>query len=144
MSNDLKILLGLIATAFLALIAIGNLSLPMDLHTYRLTLTNDGCAYAQSINLQVEKTNGLCSAQARFWPNAIGGGGAIHLDNDKKITLTESMLLATEKLEIVLPPTPAQRKGWIWFFGWMVAALIVAAATFYTWFAGVKVKKMKS
>ena len=141
MDRELKTLLGFIATMIIVMVAMSNLSLVTDLHTYRLTLTAEGCAYAQSIGLQVDKADGQCSAQARFRPHKISSGGALHLDDDKTITITDSMLLATTLSDNDLPTTLAQRNGLRWFWAWMGVALAVAGVTFYKW--GRKQRKIK-
>ena len=131
MDRELKQLLGLVGTGLIAMIAVGNLSLVMDLHTYRLTLTSEGCAYAQSIGLQIDKANGQCSVQVRFRPHRISNGGVLHLDDDKTIAITDSMLLATAPSDTDLPLTPAQRNGLKWFWMWMSVAIAVGGAAFY-------------
>lgn len=133
MDRELKTLLGFIATMIIGMIAMSNLSLMMDLHTYRLTLTGEGCAYAQSIGLQVEKDDSQCSVNVRFQPYKISSGGVLHLDDDKTIAITDSMLLATALLDNDLPTTPAQRNGLKWFLVWMGVALAVASVTFFRW-----------
>lgn len=133
MDRELKCLLGFIATLIIGMIAMGNLSLVTDLHTYRLTLTGEGCAYAQSIGLQVEKGDSQCSVEARFRPHIIGSGGVLHLDDDKTIAITDSMLLATALSDNDLPTTPAQRNGLKWFWIWAGVALAVACVTFFRW-----------
>ena len=55
---DLKLLGGLFFMAFSIFIALVSLVLIEDLPPYELTLTADGCAYAQSINLPIEKKSG--------------------------------------------------------------------------------------
>lgn len=141
MDKELKLLLGFASTGLIVFIAMSNLSLPMDLHTYRLTLSGEGCAYAQSIGLQVDKANGQCSALARFQPYRFGSGGVLHLDDDKKIAVTDSILLATVRSDTDLPFTAAQRAGLMWFLAWMVAAIIVCGTTFYRWGGKCKPKK---
>lgn len=131
MDRELKQLLGFVSTWLIAMIAVGNLSLVMDLHTYRLTLTSEGCAYAQSIGLQVEKGNGQCSVQVRFRPHRISGGGVLHLDDDKTIAITDSMLLATAPSDTDLPLIQSQRDGLKWFWVWMGVAIAVGGAAFY-------------
>jgi len=133
MDRELKLILGIIGTAFIVLIALSNISHKVDLHSYRLILTNEGCAYAQSIGLPAERVNGQCSVQARFLPHSISPGGVLQLDDDKKITITDSMLLATSRLDTDLPPTLAQREGLMWFWVWMGVAVVVGGVTFYKW-----------
>lgn len=133
MDRELKILLGFIATMFIVLFAIGNLSRMTDLHTYRLTLTGEGCAYARSIGLQVDKADGQCSVQARFQPYKISSGGVLHLDDEKTIAITDSMLLATALLDTDLPMTQAQRDGLKWFWVLMGIAIVVGGMTFFLW-----------
>lgn len=133
MDRELKALLGFIATMIIAMIAMSNLSLVIDLHTYRLTLTSEGCAYAKSIGLQVEKDDSQCSVQARYQPYRISSGGVLHLDDDKIIAITDSMLLATTLLDTDLPMTLAQRNGLKWFWVWVGVALVVASVTFFRW-----------
>jgi len=141
MDRESKTMLGIMATAIIVMIAMSNLSLMTDLHTYRLTLTTEGCAYAQSINLQVDKADGQCSVQARFRPYRFDSGGVLHLDDDKKIAVTDSILLATARSDTDLPFTAAQRAGLMWFLAWMVAAIIVCGTTFYRWGGKGKPKK---
>ncbi|MFZ3262269.1 MAG: hypothetical protein WA135_15455 [Thiobacillus sp.] len=131
MDRELKTLLGIMATAIIVMIAMSNLSLVTDLHTYRLTLTTEGCAYAKSIGLQVDKANGQCSVQARFRPHKISSGGVLHLDDDKTIAITDSMLLATAPLDTDLPMTQAQRDGLKWFWVLIGVAIAVGGAAFY-------------
>jgi len=133
MDRELKCLLGFIATMIISMIAMSNLSLATDLHTYRLTLTGEGCAYAQSIGLQVEKDNSQCSVKVRFQPYKISSGGVLHLDDDKTIAITDSMLLATALSDTDLPTTPAQRNGLKWFWVWLGIAMVVAGVTFSRW-----------
>lgn len=133
MDRELKTLLGIVATVIIVMIAMSNLSLVTDLHTYRLTLTAEGCAYAQSIGLQVDKADGQCSAQARFRPHSISPGGVLHLDDDRAIAITDSILLATALSDTDLPTTPAQRNGLRWFWAWMGVATVVAGVTLYKW-----------
>lgn len=133
MDRELKTLLGIMATAIIVMIAMSNLSLVTDLHTYRLTLTAEGCVYAKSIGLQVDKADGQCSVQARFRPHSISPGGVLHLDDDRTIAVTDSMLLATTLSDTDLPLTQAQRDGVKWFLVWMGVALVVACVTFFKW-----------
>ena len=133
MDRKLKLMFGIIGSLILVLIALGNMSRKVDMHSYRLILTSEGCVYAQSIGLAVERVNGQCSAQARFLPHTISPGGVLQLDNDQKITITDSMLLATSRLDNDLPPTPAQREGLVWFWVWMGVAVAVVGVTFYKW-----------
>lgn len=128
MERELKLALGVIGTLIIVLIAISNMALMVDLHTFRLILTSEGCTYAQSIGLQVEKANGQCSVQARFRPYVISSGGVLQLDNDKKISITNSMLLATSQSDTDLPPTAAQQAGWKWFWVWLIVAVVVGSA----------------
>lgn len=90
---DKKLLGGLFCIVISLFIALGNLVKIENIHTYRLTLTSDGCTYAQSIDLPVVKNSGQCSVEARFQPNIISGG-ALYLDDDKTIAVTSTMLLA--------------------------------------------------
>lgn len=133
MDREIKQLLGLFGTLISALIALGSLSVPMELHTFKLTLTGEGCIYAQSVGLPVERSNGICSAEVRFQPHQISSGGVLQLDNDKKITITDSMLLATARSDNDLPFTPSQREGLMWAFGWIVVTIVVGGVTFYNW-----------
>lgn len=142
MDRELKLLLGVGCSMIIALIALSNMSLKVDLHSYRLVLTNEGCGYAQSIGQQVERVNGQCSIQARFLPNSISPGGVLQLDNDKKISISDSMLLATSRLDNDLPPTPKQREGMVWFWVWMSVAVVVGGVTFYKWGGKGKAKKL--
>lgn len=133
MDRELKRMLGIICTVLIVMIAVGNLSLVTDLHTYRLTLTGEGCAYAQSIGLPVEKDKGQCSVRARFLPHKISSGGVLHLDDDKTIAITDSMLLATALSDNDLPMTQAQRDRLKWFWVWMGIAIMVGGMTFFLW-----------
>lgn len=133
MDRELKLILGILSSMIIVLIALSNMSRKVDMHSYRLILTSEGCAYAQSIGLPVEKTNGQCSVQARFLPHSISPGGVLQLDNDKKISITDSMLLATSRLDKDLPPTPKQREGMVWFWVWMGVAIVVGGVTLYKW-----------
>lgn len=141
MDRELKLVLGVVCSMIIVLVALSNMSLKVDLHSYRLVLTNEGCAYAQSIGLPVDRVNGQCSVKARFLPHSISSGGVLHLDNDQKLTITDSMLLAASQLDSDLPPTPKQREGMVWFWLWMGVALAVASVTFYKW--GRKQRKVK-
>lgn len=103
----LKLLGGLFCMVVSLFIVLINLSLLEDLPAYKLSLTVEGCAYAQSIDLLVEKNNGQCSVVTRFLPHAISSGGVLYLNDGKTISITDSMLLATAKLDTKLPLTPA-------------------------------------
>ena len=129
---DKKLLGGLFCIVISLFIALGNLVKIENIHTYRLTLTTDGCTYAQSINLPVVKKSGQCSVEARFQPNIISGG-ALYLDDDKTISVTGTMLLAIAKSDIELPLNTALRGRWKWVYVWLCIAIVVAGTTFIYW-----------
>lgn len=133
MDKGLKLLLGFFCTMILLLIALGNLAMIMDLPTYRLTLTGEGCAYAQSIPLPVEKGSGQCSVVVRFQPHAISKGGLLYLNDGQTIDVTETMLLATAMVDTSPPLTPAQRDRLKWLYVWLGMAIASGSATFIYW-----------
>lgn len=106
------------AGLIVSLIGIANVS-TSDVNTYRLTLTVEGCAYAKSIGLPIEGGDS-CAVAVRFRPNQIGSGGVIVMDNDKRLTVSDSMLLASERLPIDLPPTPELTAKAKWGIFWAV------------------------
>ena len=114
-------------------IALVSLVLIEDLPPYQLTLTAEGCAYAQSINLPVEKKSGQCSVIARFAPHVVGSSGELYLDNGKTISIAETMLLATAKSDIKLLPTARQLELWKWVYVWLTVAMVAGGATFIYW-----------
>jgi len=126
---DLKLLGGLFCMVISLFIALINLSLLKDFPAYKLSLTVEGCAYAQSIALPVEKHNGQCSVVTRFLPYAISSGGVLYLNDGKTISITDSMLLATAELDTRLPLTQAQRERWKWVYVWLGVMIVAGVAT---------------
>lgn len=133
MDKATKQFIGLFCTLITILIALGNLALMEDLPAYRLILTSEGCAYAQSIALPVEKSSGQCSVEARFQPYAISSGGMLHLNSDKKIAVTGAMLLATVQTDTKFPSTPMQRARLKWFWIWLSVATVIGSTTAIYW-----------
>lgn len=118
MDKELLMVMCVFAGLIVSLIGVGNLS-SSNVNTYRLTLTTEGCAYARSISLPIESGDS-CAAAVRFRPNQIGSGGVIVMDNDKRLTVSDSMLLASERLPIDLPPTPELTAKAKWGIFWAV------------------------
>ena len=102
----------------------------VDVHTYKLTLTAEGCSYIQSIGLPVDREAGTCSVKVRFCPNRIGNGGSLLLDDDRRVTASESMLLASEQWVADLPLTSSMKAQakWAWF--WFGLAALFGVAVF--------------
>jgi len=88
-------------------------------------LTQEGCAYAQSIGFSADKSSGTCSIQARYRPFKLGDGGALYLDNDETLNVSSSMVLASSKLAADLPMTSEQKAGMKWVFGWLAVSLSI-------------------
>jgi hypothetical protein len=97
MDKDSKVILGLILTCFTMIVALSVLG-GVEQQAYRLTLTNEGCTFAASIGLPVEKNKGQCSVDANFRKFAIANGGLLFSSDDKTIEITDSMLLAISQL----------------------------------------------
>lgn len=133
MKIDVKLLSGLFCMAISLFVVLCNLTLIEDAPVYRLSLTTEGCAYAQSIDLPVVNNNGPCSVVVRYLPHAISSGGVLHLNDDKKVSITDTMLLATAKLDTKLPLTPAQRDRWKWVYVWLCVAIMAGCTTFIYW-----------
>lgn len=108
MSKELLMVICVFAGVMTGLVGAGEYS-SSDVDTYRLALTRDGCAYIGSIGMSLERNDGLCAIETRFWPNKIGSGGIIVLGNDKRIEVSDVMLLAKEKLAINLSRTPGMK-----------------------------------
>ena len=124
---------GLFFMAFSIFIALVSLVLIEDLPPYELTLTADGCAYAQSINLPIEKKSGQCSVVTRVAPHVVGSSGELYLDNGKTISIAETMLLSTAKSDTKLQLTPRQLELWKWVYVWLTVAMIAGGATIIYW-----------
>lgn len=117
MDKGLLMVVCAFAGLIISLIGIANVS-TSDVNTYRLMLTTEGCAYAKSIGLPIE-TGDSCAAAVRFRPSRIGSGGVIVMDNDTRLTISDSMLLASERLPIDLPPTPELTAKANWGLVWL-------------------------
>ena len=131
MKRDSKRLLGTGMALFALFVALSILNIVEKAQPYRLTLTNEGCVFAQSIGLNVDKTKGQCSTIAAFAPFTISSGGVLFLTDGNSIEVTASMLLATAELDIRLPFTPSQQTGMYWFYGWLFVAAAAASYTIY-------------
>lgn len=118
MDKELLMVVCIFAGLAISFIDVGNVS-SSDINTYRLTLTIEGCAYASSIGLPVESGDS-CAVAVRFRPNQIGSGGIIVMDNDKRLAVSDSMLLVSERLPINLPPTPELTARANWGIFWAV------------------------
>lgn len=118
MDKELLMVICVFAGLIVSLVGIANVS-TSDVNTYRLTLTTEGCAYARSIGLHVERSDS-CAVNVRFGPNRIGSGGVIVMDNDKRLTVSDSMLLASERSSTDLPPTPELTAKANWGIFWAV------------------------
>ena len=124
-------ILGLILTWLTIIFALGILDSVEKIQAYRLTLTNEGCTFAASIGLPVEKSKGQCSVDANFQPFAFSSGGILFLSDDKTIQVTESMLLATAQLDTKLPLTPSQQIKIKWFYFLLCLAIAIALYTIF-------------
>ncbi len=129
MDKNGKLLLGLLFTWFSLVIALFVLNGVEKIQPYRLTLTGEGCAFAQSLDLPVEKKDGVCSTIASYTPFNISTGGRLHLRDGNTIEITNSMVLATVEVDAKLPPTPDQKTGMMWVYGWL---LVSFASAIYT------------
>ncbi len=123
MDKELLMVMCVFAGLIVSLIGIANVS-TSDVNTYRLMLTTEGCAYARSIGLPIE-TGDSCAVAVRFRPNQVGSGGVIVMDNDKRLTISDSMLLASERLPIDLPPTPELTAKANWGLFWIVVGVLL-------------------
>ena len=134
MNRDQKIAMGLLATAIALFGSIVNKNVG-EYSASQLTLTRDGCNYAQTIGLKIEQDKGLCVMQARFRPYVFGDGGVIVLDDDRKIIVTNNMMLAYHHSEATLPLTPAMQAERRWFWIWlaMAAAFLISTLIYGTW-----------
>lgn len=133
MTKDQKIILGVIA-GMLALMAFTYNWGEVDRYpAQRIILTADGCGYAKSIGFPVKQENSQCLVVLRYRGFVFGSGGVAILDNDRKVTITQSMMLLSEPADIELPLTPGQqvRMRLSWYF--LGAALFIGAVTFFYW-----------
>ena len=128
MSKNGKIVLGLIIIGFSVIMSLLILNIVEKAQPYRLTLSSEGCAFAQSLALSVERTDGVCSTIVAYAPFAFGSGGRIFLNDGNTIEVTSNMVLATAETDTKLPPTPSQRFGMRWVYGWL---LLAVASAFY-------------
>jgi len=128
MNKTEKVILGTTLTIFSLLIALGMMS-EVERQAFRLTLTNEGCAFAQSIALPVEKKNLPCSVDANFQPFSISNGGILYTRDDKTIQIRESMLLASTILDSDLSLTPKQRFYLKCFYLCIGVAIVTALYT---------------
>lgn len=117
-------------TLLVLIFALDCLGSANNLHVYRLTMTGEGCAYVQLIGLPVERNNGICTTEAAFEPFAISGGGMLHINADKEVQVTDTLLLAAAKSDTLSPFTTAQRVSLKWFLVWVCAAIVIGATTF--------------
>lgn len=113
MNKDLWMMLRALSILITMVIGFGELS-RSEIHTYKLTLTGEGCVIARTVGVSVNQRDGLCSVNTRFLPNKIGSGGTIILDDDQRLSASEAMLLASQKMPIDLPPTAGQRSNTFW------------------------------
>ena len=135
MDKDGKVILGLILTCLTMIVALSVLG-EVEQQVYRLTLTNEGCTFAASIGLPVEKNKGQCSVDANFRKFAIANGGLLFTSDDKTIEITDSMLLAISQLDTKLPLTPSQQIKLEWFYFLLCIAIAIALySTFIKFFS---------
>lgn len=133
MTRDLKIMIGLLATALTLMVG---LQIRQDVDEYPanlLILTRDGCTYAQSIGLKTEEDKGQCVTLARYRPYVFGDGGVVYLGGGRKLVVTDNMLLAYHKSEVELPLTPDQQSSLRWFWVWLSVSGIFGIATLIYW-----------
>lgn len=117
MDKELLMVVCVFAGLAISFIGVGNVS-SSDINTYRLTLTVEGCAYARSIGLPIESDDS-CAAAVRFRPNRLGSGGVIIMNDDRRLTVSDSMLLASERSSTDLPPTPELTAKANWGLAWL-------------------------
>lgn len=132
MDKEIAVVFCVFAVLISMVIGFKNVS-AIDVYTYKLTLTSEGCSYAKSIGLPTDREAGTCSTKVRFCPNRVGSGGSIILDNDKRVSVSEAMLLASQQWEVDLPPTAEMKasKKWAWF--WFSLAALFGVAAFMVW-----------
>ena len=129
MDKDIVMVLCVFAVLIAMALGLRNVS-ATDVHTYKLALTEDGCGYIQSLGLPVDQQAGRCSTRARFCPNRVGSGGSIILDNDKRVSVSEAMLLASQQWEVDLPPTAGMKTQLKWAWFWFSLAAVFGVAAF--------------
>lgn len=125
MDKELWMVLCVFAGLAISFVGVGNIS-SSDINTYRLTLTSEGCVYASSIGLPIESGDS-CAVAVRFRPNQIGSGGVIVMDNDKRLAVSDSMLLVSERLPVDLPPTPQLTEKANWGIFWAAMGGLLCA-----------------
>lgn len=117
MDKELLMVMCVFAGLIVSLIGIANVS-ASDVNAYRLTLTTEGCAYARSIGLPIQSDDS-CAVAVRFRPNPVSSGGVIVMNNDSRLTISDSMLLVSERLPIDLPQTPELTAKANWGLAWL-------------------------
>lgn len=129
MNRDLKIAIGLlVGTIALFGVTVSRQNVD-DYAARQLILTRDGCAYAQSIGLKAEQDKEMCVLLARFRPYVFSDGGVIVLDDDRKIIVTNNMVLTHRQSEANLPLTPEQQADQRWFWIWLAITATAYTAT---------------
>lgn len=130
MNKELILVIGGVLTFICLIAGIEQLALPVDLHTYKLALTSEGCNYAESIKLPTKRNGSQCEVQVRFQPYKISSGGVIHTDDDQTIAVTDAMILSTIRSTQDLPMTRAQQDALKWLWIWLATAIVIGGATF--------------
>lgn len=129
MNRELKIISGIVAFLFALMVSMNYRNSVDHYPASRLILTNDGCAYAQSIGLSTEQDKGQCVLTVRYRPYVFSDGGVIYMPDDRKITITNNMMLAYQRTDADLPLTSSQKSDARWFWIWLGIAGAIALAT---------------
>ena len=136
MSRDFKILIGFLVTMFWLIAALSNLRAAQSFPASHMVLSKEGCSYFQSLGLKTEQVAGQCSSVVRFRHNVLGSGGVLCLEDDRKISVAETMMLAYSESDIDLPSTPAQANQVWWFWICLGIGILSAIVTLAYWVAG--------
>lgn len=133
MRRDLKILIGFLAAMIFLVAAADMRGTINEYPATRLVLTRDGCAYVQSIGLRTEQEQGLCVLVARYRPYVFSGGGVLFMSDNRRISVTDNLLLAYSRSDASLPQSPEQQSARRWAWGWLAIGVAFAVATFGYW-----------
>ena len=96
---------------FICSIAIFREDRMLDMHSQKLILTQQGCAYITGLGLVPKRDVSGCSIIARYSPGFLGSDRSILLDDDRFVTLSPGAILANADTNEKLPDTPGQRRA---------------------------------
>ena len=95
----------------------------LGMHSQKLILTQQGCAYLSGLGLVPKRDASGCSIIARYSPGFLGSDRSILLDDDRFVTLSSGAILANADTNEKLPDTPKQQR--VHHILWGIYAVII-------------------